>query len=88
MLEALEIDATGLKCPMPVIKLQQQVRKSDPGQVIHILTTDGAAEKDIRSWCRLNHHYFLSIESQKIGQLISIKVKGASTPPPHSHKKT
>lgn len=88
MLEALEIDATGLKCPMPVIKLQQQARKSASGQVIHILTTDGSAEKDIRSWCRLNHHHFLSIEPQKIGQLISIKVKNTSTALSESHKKT
>lgn len=75
MPEALEIDATGLKCPMPVIKLQQQVRLCEPGQVLKLLTTDKAAEKDVRSWCRLNKHHFLSIENRSNHQLLTIKVK-------------
>ncbi len=74
MPEALEIDATGLKCPMPVIKLQQQVRRCEPGQVLKLLTTDQAAEKDVRSWCRLNKHDFLTIENGSNHQLLTIRV--------------
>lgn len=75
MPEAIEIDATGLKCPMPVIKLQQQVRQSDADQIIRLHTTDKAAEKDVRSWCQLNKHLFLGIENQPDHQVITIKVK-------------
>jgi len=79
MPEALEIDAIGLKCPLPIIKLQQQVRQCEPGQIIQLRTTDKAAEKDVRSWCRLNKHAFLHIENQANYQLITIKVSSLST---------
>lgn len=74
MPEALEIDATGLKCPMPVIKLQQQVRNCTPGQLIKLRTTDASAEKDVRSWCRINKHAFLSVENHADDQLLTIQV--------------
>ncbi|WP_024850379.1 sulfurtransferase TusA family protein [Hydrogenovibrio kuenenii] len=54
------IDAKGLKCPMPVIKLQQAVRNATSGDHIAIECTDMGAEKDIGSWCKVNKHQLVS----------------------------
>lgn len=62
MAETTHIDAKGLKCPMPVIKLQQKVRQSLSGDQVSIECTDPGAEKDIRSWSKVNRHTFLSGE--------------------------
>lgn len=70
------IDAKGLKCPMPVIKLQQQVRKSEPGTHIKIACTDSGAEKDIASWCRVNKHELSNVEITDYGWDLEIEVKG------------
>ncbi len=70
------IDAKGLKCPMPVIKLQQQVRQSGAGSKIKIACTDTGAEKDIASWCRVNKHPLIKVESTDYGCDIEIEVKG------------
>lgn len=56
------IDASDLKCPMPVIKLQQQIRQCNAGDVVAILCTDRGAEKDIASWCKVNRHTLLKCE--------------------------
>ncbi|WP_238843362.1 sulfurtransferase TusA family protein [Thiomicrorhabdus xiamenensis] len=68
------IDAKGLKCPMPVIKLQQAVRKSENGDELSIACTDLGAEKDIASWAKVNKHQLLAVEKTDYGLLISIKV--------------
>ena len=69
------IDAKGLKCPMPVIKLQQQVRKSEAGEVIAIDCTDPGAEKDISSWAKVNKHSIEGITETDFGCQILLKVK-------------
>jgi tRNA 2-thiouridine synthesizing protein A len=58
------LNAKGLKCPMPVIKLQQLVRQLPCGDQVSIECTDPAAEKDIKSWCKINRHQFISAESE------------------------
>ncbi|MDX1351648.1 MAG: sulfurtransferase TusA family protein [Thiomicrorhabdus sp.] len=71
------VDAKGLKCPMPVIKLQQQTRLAIPGNLIAIACTDPGAEKDINSWCKVNKHQVISANSTEYGCEILVKVKGA-----------
>lgn len=71
----IQVDAKGLKCPMPVIKLQQQVRNSKPLQIIQIACTDPGAEKDISSWCRVNKHQILAVISTDYGCDITVQVK-------------
>ena len=69
------VDAKGLKCPMPVIKLQQQVRQSKPGELISIECTDLGAEKDITSWTRVNKHSLKDITIMDYGCRILVKVE-------------
>ena len=69
------VDAKGLKCPMPVIKLQQQVRKSPEKSIITIACTDLGAEKDIASWTKVNKHHFLNCIATDYGCDITIQVK-------------
>ncbi len=60
------VDAKGLKCPMPVIQLQRQVRQSESGDLVMIEYTDKNAFKDIRSWCNINGHTLLDEEPREI----------------------
>ncbi len=69
------IDAKGLKCPMPVIKLQQQVRKSQAGELIAIECTDPTAEQDIASWAKVNKHIIQNVQQTDFGCVILLTVK-------------
>ncbi len=49
--EEIVVDATGLQCPGPIMKLKEAVDNAMPGQLIRIRTTDGAFLADIKGWC-------------------------------------
>lgn len=50
---AVEVDARGLRCPLPVIRLAEAARAAADRTVIIVLTTDPAARFDIPAWCRM-----------------------------------
>lgn len=64
-----EMDASGLLCPLPVLKLRKRVKALETGSVIKIYCDDPAAELDIPHFCLENHHTILkkSKESGKSG---------------------
>ena len=56
----LEIDATGLLCPLPVLKLRKRMGSLASGSIIKIITDDPAAIIDIPHFCNENNHYLIS----------------------------
>ena len=49
------IDALGLKCPQPVLKVAAKAPDLNPGDVLEVLADCPTFEKDLRSWCeRMN----------------------------------
>ena len=51
-----ELDATGLQCPLPVLKAQRRLRDLNDGQVLRILTDDPAAVVDFPHFCDEQGH--------------------------------
>lgn len=44
------VDARGLQCPMPVIKLSQAVMAASSGQSIELISTDRGSCSDVPAW--------------------------------------
>lgn len=44
------LDASGLSCPMPVVKAAKEMRGLEPGQVLKIVATDRGSVADIPAW--------------------------------------
>jgi TusA-related sulfurtransferase len=44
------LDASGLSCPMPVVKAAKEMRDLTPGQVLKIVATDRGSVADIPAW--------------------------------------
>lgn len=59
---ALEIDALGKLCPLPVIELARRIRDVPVGAVVRVLADDPAARLDIPAWCRMTGHDYLGEE--------------------------
>lgn len=53
---AVVVDARGLSCPQPVIRLARAARAAHPGTEITVLWTDPAARYDIAAWARMRGH--------------------------------
>jgi tRNA 2-thiouridine synthesizing protein A len=46
------VDARGLSCPMPIVKIAQAVKTLPSGAVVELLATDAGSVKDVAAWCR------------------------------------
>ena len=68
----VEIDAVGLLCPMPLIKLQNQMRKLPQGSLVKINCTDPGVLQDIPTWCRLKKYEVIKTSSNKIKEIKEI----------------
>jgi len=59
-LVAETIDATGLKCPEPVMMLRNALRRVDVGTCLKLVATDPSTLRDIPTICRFMHHKLVS----------------------------
>lgn len=58
------IDARGLLCPLPVIRLQDAVKSLPPGTEVELIGTDPGILQDVPAWCRINGHRVLNTWQQ------------------------
>ncbi|MBK1635096.1 sulfurtransferase TusA family protein [Rhodovulum adriaticum] len=62
MSDALEIDARGLRCPLPVLWLRKALQSLPPGAELHLLADDPVAVVDIPHFCTQEGHILLGTE--------------------------
>lgn len=67
------MDLKGLKCPLPVVKVSQQVKKMQIGQVLVAETTDPGAHADFPAWAKTSGNEILNIE--KVGDVSRFYIK-------------
>lgn len=46
------LDARGLSCPMPIVKLSQAMKEMKIGEIIEVLASDPSFVPDVEAWCR------------------------------------
>jgi tRNA 2-thiouridine synthesizing protein A len=71
-----ELDATGLLCPLPVLKARKRLAALAPGAVLRMLADDPAARVDVPHFCAEQGHALLSQEDGAAGLLIFHLRKG------------
>lgn len=77
MIDATELDARRLLCPLPVIRLQDQVNQVSAGDRVRITCTDPGTLNDIPTWCRINGHSVIEI-SELDQEIVFVVEKGAA----------
>jgi tRNA 2-thiouridine synthesizing protein A len=66
----LEVDAIGLHCPLPLLRLKKALLEIESGEVIKMLATDPAAHLDIGVYSEQSGHQLLDFLKQDSGQQI------------------
>jgi len=61
--EAIEIDACGLMCPGPVMKLKQSYANLSVGKRLVIQATDPAFSRDVVAWCNLTGAKLVNVDN-------------------------
>ena len=47
-----ELDASGLNCPLPILRAKKALSGMSAGQVLHIIATDPGAVKDFEAFAK------------------------------------
>lgn len=62
---ALEVDALGLCCPLPLMRLQQAIGPLAAGSRLALLADDPGVEDDLPLWCQQGGHRLLLLEQRQ-----------------------
>ena len=57
-----ELDARGLNCPLPILRLKKALSELTGGQVIKVLATDPGSVKDFQAFAKQTGNELLSQE--------------------------
>lgn len=77
----LSVDACGLQCPGPIMKLKQAIDKMQPGEIIEVKATDPGFPSDAKAWCKSTGNAFLSETCQNGCHTIIIKKQQTAASP-------
>jgi len=66
---ATTLDATGLLCPLPVLKARRALKAVPPGGILEVLATDRGATKDFEHFCQTTGCQLVEASEQSGGIL-------------------
>lgn len=69
----IEVDASGLQCPLPLLRLKKAMMELESGQVVKIIATDPAAHLDFGVFMDQAGHEALHIARQEHQQIFFIR---------------
>jgi len=75
--KAVTVDACGLQCPGPIIRLKKEVDALSPGDRITMQATDPGFARDVKSWCALTGNELVSLDTSG-GMISAVIEKGAA----------
>ena len=78
--DVVRIDACGLSCPGPIMKLQQAVGDAADHSTIQITATDPGFVRDAEAWCRSTGNRFVGHNSAKGLHTVTIEKSSAGKP--------
>lgn len=67
------LDATGLACPMPIVRTKKAMVELESGQVLEIHTTDMGFKNDLSSWAKAGGHELVKHDTE--GSILKFWVK-------------
>ena len=68
----MELDARGLKCPVPIIRLSATLKTIPVGDELRVLADDRGFPPDVRAWCDRVGHELVSLEDSDPGRLVAV----------------
>ena len=68
-----QLDATGLLCPLPVLRANRALRTVPPGGLLVVRATDPAARDDFPAFCRQTGHHLVSILEEGTVLVITLR---------------
>ncbi len=55
-----ELDASGLNCPLPILRAKKALGDMTSGQTLRVISTDPGSVKDFEAFCKQTNNPLLS----------------------------
>lgn len=68
-----ELDATGLNCPLPILRAKKALTGMTSGQILHIIATDPGSVKDFEAFAKQTKNELM--ESNEAGGKFNFLIK-------------
>lgn len=71
-----ELDARGLNCPIPVMRMKKKLQSMTNGQTLHVLTTDPGSVPDFKAYVKSSGDTLLESKKNADGDFEFLLKKG------------
>lgn len=71
----IELDASGLNCPLPLLRLKKALVKMTSGEIIKVIATDPAAHLDFGVYSEQSGHPIIEFVKESGVQIFYIQKK-------------
>lgn len=82
----IEVDACGLQCPGPIMRLKQEMDKLNEGDILSIAASDPGFARDVPAWCNITGNKLLQVKTE--GKKIIAKVQKGDKEAPETSANT
>lgn len=63
--DVIKVDASGLQCPGPIMKVASKIAELNEGSIIEVTSTDRGFKSDIGAWCKTTGNSLLDLKTEK-----------------------
>ncbi len=57
------VDASGLNCPLPILRCKKGLNEIEANQVLRVIATDASSVKDFNAFCMQTGHELLHLDT-------------------------
>lgn len=68
----IKIDACGLQCPGPIMKVYKEIEKLQEGEILEVIASDSSFPNDIKGWCERTGNTLLDTANTDQGFQVQI----------------
>ncbi len=72
------LDASGLSCPLPLLKAKQALNKLEPGMVLKVIATDSGSVRDFKAFTDQSGDQLLESNQENDSYIYIIRKKAAA----------
>lgn len=65
MIKTIKIDACGLQCPGPIMRVKQAIDAAKEGERVEVMATDAGFARDAEAWCKSTGNIMIANSGEK-----------------------
>jgi tRNA 2-thiouridine synthesizing protein A len=73
-MEKRVVDAKGLKCPLPSLRMLSESRTMAKGDILEVVADCTTFEADVRKWCDQTKRVLLSVKAEGSALRCSVRI--------------